>query len=273
MRGGVPVASATVAAHECIDRAEELALGRPHLRQWASGSHVEAAWSALHVAEERLAAGVGADAAHVRPLAQDAIDHARRNLPADHALLTALTAELAAERHDWAEIRQLSVEVLAAAHEAGDQLHQEQRELRNRLAATVVLLGGLAVATVAVIFALPHHGPATLLPKPPGINTGTAVLVAMLMGLVGAMFSAIPSLAQVPKSVSPFNPIQEQAALKLVVGAWSAVIGLMVVGAGMGDAGQLTHATNLAGFAIMSAMFGASQEALTRFADAKAAGS
>ncbi len=60
--------------------------------------------------------------------------------------------------------------------------------------------------------------------------------------------------------------MRSQAVLKVVVGAWSAVIGLMAVAANLATA----DTKNLAGFAMVAAIFGASQEALTRFADRKA---
>jgi len=71
--------------------------------------------------------------------------------------------------------------------------------------------------------------------------------------------------------------VQEQAALKVAVGAWSAVVGQMALRAGLladssvgsaGDAPQ--QVACMVGFILWSGMFGASQEALTRFADRKA---
>jgi hypothetical protein len=77
----------------------------------------------------------------------------------------------------------------------------------------------------------------------------------------------------VPESATSFSPVREQAALKVVVGAWSAVIGLMAASAALLTKGDTpTTPTSLAGFAMMAALFGASQEAVTRFADHKATG-
>ncbi len=78
-----------------------------------------------------------------------------------------------------------------------------------------------------------------------------------------------------------FNPLRAQAALKIVVGAWSGLVGLMVVAAGMDGVGVTStgtgaqaaaaaeaptpaQAASLAGFAVMAALFGASREAITR---------
>ena len=94
------------------------------------------------------------------------------------------------------------------------------------------------------------------------------VAVAMFFGALGALFSAVPSLAQVPEKVTTFSPVREQAALKVAVGAWSAIIGLMAVSAGLNS--SATAPSSLAGFVMVAALFGAGQEAITRFADHKA---
>jgi len=78
-------------------------------------------------------------------------------------------------------------------------------------------------------------------------------------------------VAQIPASQAPFNPVWEQAGLKVAVGAWSAIVGLLVVTAGIATApGGANSSTSLAGLLIIAALFGANQEALTRFADNKA---
>ena len=99
----------------------------------------------------------------------------------------------------------------------------------------------------------------------------------MFAGMMGALFSALPSVAAIPDKTMVFNPVREQAVLKIAVGAWSAVFGLFAITAGLVqesmDQTAGTPSTNVqtfAGFVMTCALFGAAQEALTRFADRKA---
>jgi hypothetical protein len=255
-----------------LDAAE--AIGTSGVARFASGRQIENAWRHLRLAEEGLLRLIpDADETKISAAATKALAHARRDLPADDAIAKDLKDVLPVTAQNRALVLRLTQDLTIAAHEARTGQHLSQRAFRNQIRTVTGILAGLGICSVIVLASSPDGGPSGLLPGPNGLKTWEVALLALLMGSMGALFSAVPSLSQVPSQSSPFTPIKDQAALKVAVGAWSAVVGLIVVNAGMStnQADNAAQAGTLAGFAIMSAFFGASQEALTRFADRKAA--
>ncbi len=249
-----------------VAEAEKLAVMRQTPVSWWSGSQVENAWLCLRLAEEALVAKIK-EPTELMAQAASALAHAKKHqLPDDDPRVAQLRKEVDNKSTNSASI----LKVLQVAHESSDAQHRAMRAFRNRLRVVTVGLLALAVLTVAVIART--HPEGVLLPAPPELTRAwQVVLVAMILGTAGALFSAMPSLTQAPDRVeSPFNPIVEQAALKVVVGAWSAIVGLIAVGAGVDAPVDGPTASSFAGFAMMCALFGASQEALTRFADRRA---
>jgi hypothetical protein len=245
--------------------AAQLATGSSRsLRDWWSGGDVESCWRELRLAEEGL---VYLAAPHQLPsLAQDALNHANAYLPAGDKRVDQLK-QAARQPNAVDGLRASIVSVLAAGHEASDQAHRDMRGYQNLLRLLTIALGLLAaLAAVAAVTWLR----VPLFTPPDGIGAGWAVVCAFAAGAMGALFSAIPSLAQIPPSGAPFNPVREQAGLKIAVGAWSAIVGLLVVTAGLATS-DVDPSASPAGLLIIAALFGANQEALTRFADHKAA--
>lgn len=256
-------------ASACLATAGSLAEDGLGPLEWWTGSQVEAAWSQLRPAEENLVRASSDDPVVLRADALAALGHAAvAGIPPADPRLTALREGLAAPTPDQGQLRELTVRVTEASHQRSDQLHQAQRSFRNQLRGIAILLILLAVVTVVGLSAVPAA--ASLIPRPTGLALAPALLLAYGMGALGALFSAVPSLSQMPEQVSPFNTSREQATLKVVTGAWSALVGLVVVAAGISGTVAGDPMT-VPGFAIVSALFGAQQEALTRFADHKAA--
>lgn len=56
------------------------------------------------------------------------------------------------------------------------------------------------------------------------------LLIVMIFGGVGALFTAIPAVSKIPSDYGPFNLPMQQALLKMVFGPLVAVIGLAVIG-------------------------------------------
>lgn len=276
------------AAHRHLGAARALTTRTLTPLEWWSGSRVEACWRELRMAEEALL-DVGSDL-EVRARVTDARTHASYYLGAEDGrtkdLVALLDRDPAPPVHELLPAARIA---LAASHEASDRQHRERRSFMNTLRATVGLL--LVLAALLVIAATVWSW--DLLPTLGQEVQPAPIVIAMLFGAIGALFSAVPSLAQMPGKAEPFSPVRTQAALKVVVGAWSAVIGLMAVSASLtatATAGAVTGAATdvatrvseaaaqspdvqtLAGFALVAALFGASQEAITRFADHKAAG-
>jgi hypothetical protein len=243
----------------------------PWRERW-SGRIVEDCWLELRLAEEALV--------HLAPgsqlptIAHDALNHARYYLGAGDERVDHLKDELAEVERDGGDpegLRGSIVPVLSGAHEASDRTHRDLRSFQNQLRVLAAVLIGMAVVIAVLAGTVLDDDLARLVPA---LIDGTAshagVPVALAAGALGALFSAVPSLAQIPEKSMPFNPIREQAVLKVAVGAWSGLVGMLVVQAGLGTA--VADTRSLAGYVIVAALFGASQEAITRFADHKATG-
>jgi hypothetical protein len=247
--------------HSHVDAARSLVNGRAQPREWWTGARVEATWRHLRVAQEALfesSTGVAARAQATVTLSQGTAALG----PSDPRVKE--LKRLLALQHPASEgeIIAAGSVVLAAAHEQSDRQYRELRQFRNGLRILNALLIVLGVGLLLTVWLWGW----SLLPPTEGLPTNSLIGLAMFFGSLGALFSAIPSLSQMPDRATPFSPIAEQATLKVVVGAWSAVVGLMAVAAGLGSA----DTSQLAGFAMVAALFGAGQEAITRFADHKA---
>lgn len=274
------------AVHRDLDAARGIA-NDPHwtLDGW-SGRSTENAWRHLRLAEEGLVDLVREGRSHVDELTvtmKRALGHGKDHLPADDPMLKdlqAIDAKASKSLDDWARVKELSSAITVRSHEVSTRRHHQQRSFRNQLRGLTLVLLGLAGASVAALAVMGTDAPTDLLAAPVTLDPWVAVVMAMGLGSIGALFSAIPSLSAKPSEATAFNTLKEQAALKVVVGAWSAVVGLVIVNAGMAGLGAeggaaaavggVEDAATMAGFAVMAAYFGATQEALTRFADRKA---
>ena len=264
-------------AEQHLNQVEALVQDWQTPAEWWSGSQVELAWTEMRLAEESLLLAETSLPA--------VIGNGRATLAAAKGRLTdgddrvrALATELNAINPPGggptpagatgALAQRLTVDVAHAYFDVSNAEHRTQRQLRNVLRLLVIMLGILAlVVAVLGLWVSPPPGFVTV---PKGITTaGQAVATALGLGAFGALFSAIPSLAAAPPNATTFNPRTEQAALKVLVGAWSGLVGLVAMTAGLAASASTTP--SLSGFAILCAGFGATQEAITRFADQKAA--
>jgi hypothetical protein len=84
---------------------------------------------------------------------------------------------------------------------------------------------------------------------------------------VGSLFTAIPAMSRVPSDASPFNMPLQQAVLKLAFGALVAVTGLGIVSTEPLGAGG---PASLSSLLLLALIFGAGQQAVTRYVDRRA---
>ena len=255
---------------QLLGDAEKLTDDPQNLAEWWSGSQTEMAWTHLRLAEECLIQGV-TRATRIEANAREALRHARGRLEDGDDRVAALADALTSgpkspSTAQLDAIRALSFIVIVATHNVSDNRHRAQRKFRNRLRSVSALLFLLAITLMVIALLVPI--PAGWIPALDGTTPGQTIVFALILGAVGALFSAVPSLTQAPTNTTTFNPRLEQATLKIIVGSWSAIVGLVAVAAGITTADA--SSSSPAGFAIMCALFGASQEALTRFADHKA---
>jgi hypothetical protein len=89
----------------------------------------------------------------------------------------------------------------------------------------------------------------------------------MVFSTVGGLFTAIPAMAKVPSDFSPFNLPLQQAFLKLAFAPLVGLVGFVIV-----SSGELTTAapTTWPSLALLAVVFGAGQQAITRYVDKRA---
>jgi hypothetical protein len=259
---------------EHLSRAEEIANASPWRWIARKGSRIEAAWREIRLAQETYL--TGAADIEVPELARRAARSGAWHLGATDPDVVDLKAEIKADPIDTAVLRRRAASVAQRAHEASDANHRKLRAVGEQIAAAAT---GLAVLGIALVLAIARLDWQFLPPvaRPGGAIEGWQLVgLAMVSGLVGAMFSAIPSVSLIPDKQQVFNPVWRQAALKMVIGAWSGFVGLVAVTAGLVEPfiqsaqGAEAVRTALPGFVMTAALFGAGQEAVTRFADRKA---
>jgi len=241
-------------------------------------SRIEAVWRELRLAEEAIVAH--AEDGDLLVLARDAISHGKRYLGPTDSRVVALQEATSADHVDLTKVREETLLVLTEAHKASDASHRVLGAVGQQIALWTGWLAGLAGLTVIGIAVLGWEFLPAVSDGADGVIEGwQTVLLAMVAGLVGAVFTAVPSISLIPDKGEPFNPVWRQAALKMVIGAWSGFIGVLAVTTGLAEP-LITEAIardpatpslmSLSGFVMTAALFGASQEAISRFADRRA---
>lgn len=156
--------------------------------------------------------------------------------------------------------------VVRNAHAASDSFHRDARAFRNRL----IIISLIAIVTSALLVVLQGQLPdATIIQRPAGTDKEAAwaiMLLVMVFGCVGALVTAIPALASIPRVKSPFNFPLQQALMKVFVGSLTALVGVIVVG----SAGVTKGYASLSALLGVAVVFGASQQAVTRYLDRRA---
>lgn len=255
--------------NDLLEDANRASTQKVGLRKWWWGTEVERAWARLNEVEERTV-----DLLPQEELLARAADTSARGgfyLKTDDKRLQDLEAlRMKAAKSDPpappAGLRPSIVEVLRATHTQSERANQEARYLRNRLliASAASLL--FAVLLVAAQWRLPDaafagsisnwHGPAW-----------AYLVVLMLFGGVGALFTAIPALSRIPSDFGPFNLPLQQALLKIVFGPLVAVIGLAILAT---NAVHVGPPATWPALLLIAVVFGAGQHAVTRYVDQRA---
>ncbi|GGP60964.1 hypothetical protein [Saccharothrix coeruleofusca] len=240
------------------------------IASWWSGWHIERAWRALHEAEIAVvAAGSGflgrLPGLRARVAEQlDAEDPRRRALE-----------ELRPGEYPLSVERELVVDALRAAFDQSDFAHAGSRALRNKLIAASVVL--FVVNTVLGVVGLVRPG---LVPMCVGSErlptvcpsgrapSGADVWLIQVLGAFGAVLSAVVLLLRRRPSLSPYIMIGYQAAIKVLLGAALAVVGILALGAGVTTG--LIGVASQAALLLWAVILGYSQQVATRLLDSYA---
>jgi hypothetical protein len=221
---------------------------------WWSGSLIERAWLALHQAEYHLVR-------HMQPAGAAAWwQQATGNRPGQHTPWATGSTELQDE-----DTRSIALS-LRAHHNASDRSYEQIRAFRNRLL-VYALLGAVLVALLLGAAARLGWN----IPGPDGEvvgGLGQFGLVA-LFGAVGAYVVGLPSVLSAKVRRSPYQLTSYQLALKLVIGPLFALLGVLLV-----QAGLVVQMEAFASFGpallVWAAIFGGAQQLVTGFLDRKA---
>jgi hypothetical protein len=234
-------------------------------RKWWWGTEIERAWARLREVEERTV--------HLLPepelpaWAADAVRHGNSYLDANDPRLRHLQAFSAQQDPPAStdELRSSIIRVLRAAHDKADHANREARYLRDRL---------LIASAFSVLFAVAIVLAQRWLERVSFVDTAdkwdgsgwSYLVVVMVFGGVGAMFTAIPAISKIPSNFGPFNLPLQQGLLKIAFGPLVAVVGIALLTT---VSTQIVPKT-LPSLLLMAALFGAGQHAVTRYVDQRA---
>jgi hypothetical protein len=253
--------------------AEILAAGNPlpgRLPAWWSGWRVERSWRALHEAEAQLAAADPALSARLPAIR----GQAALTLPATDSRRIELE-RLNSDDPLSAGERAVVLDVVRAMLDASDEAHAAARALRNKLFVGALVLFGLNTLLGIVGFIRPGFLPMCVeRVDAPGhfacASGGTSptpadVWLTQVMGATGAMVSTVVLLIRRRPSLTPYVMIGYQAVIKVVLGASLAVIGVLALGAGLGEG--LIGLKGQAAVLVAAIVFGYTQQLVTRLLD------
>jgi hypothetical protein len=160
----------------------------------------------------------------------------------------------------------MMLSVMRAAYDLNDSFHRDARAFRNRL----IIISLISIATSGLLVLLQWRLPsATIIQRPTGASNESAwalMLLVMVFGSVGALVSAIPAMASMPRVKSPFNFPLQQALMKVFVGSLTALVGVIATG----SAGVTNGFASLEALVGVAVVFGAAQQAVTQYLDKRA---
>ena len=263
---GAPVAEIHERFEALLQNAEKACADQPPWRRigsaW-SGILVERVWANVHAAEVLLVEQQAE--ADVAGVATYVADQVSAELPAS-SRQAGLFKD--GERTKDTAPRAAAL-ALQSAHFASAAKHKRVRSFRNTvyIASGVVLLAvvGLIVLGWRIPAALPmctEDGKQCLLgATQPG---ATHVLVVAAIGAAAGILSGIASIRLMRGTSTPYSIPTALWLFKAPCGALSAVLGLQLVRAGLGEE---LGATSVAALIAWAVIFGAAQELVTRLAD------
>ncbi|MFD2762885.1 hypothetical protein [Micromonospora eburnea] len=241
----------------------ESVLGRSGVVDWLRGGKIEYAWQTIHAVERAMVElRTPEELIGLLPAYQDS---ATRYLKAGDRVLVDFDAakDLAAPEVFRAKVQAL----LLRTHAASDEFHESARLLRNRMLGISVF----ALVAEALMVLVQWGSNDVRLLKPPTDAADVAawrlLFFVLLAGALGAFISALPSMITSRSGGLPYRLPFQQGLLKLAVGPLVAVAGIMLVIGGLVET-TVGSTAALLGVAIV---FGAGQQAVTAFADRRAA--
>ena len=241
-------------------------IDKPHRLAWLAGGAVNESWSELHRIEERID-GLTPDE-HIDELANLAKRHAEQEMPGKKA--TELKQQLA-QQVTVESRRRTAVAVIHDAHSAAEERHESERNQQRGILYIAAGLFFAAAVTIVVQAIMPAGDRIIPLPSSGTTMAGWMLLaLVMLFGMLGGALSALVSLYMTGKKLTNtlwFDPRPALSLVKVVMGLWTAVLGVLVAGTGV----IVGVYTSVASVLLLAIIFGYAQQTVTRFIDRKAA--
>lgn len=233
------------------------------IKEKFAGDAITATWSELHRIEE--------DIDQVNPVLAEVVEEARTHVR-DHMSTTRLDElETDLTAADAAKKRIIATRAIRAAHLAAESRHETERATDRGIRLIAGLLALMAVLTLllqAFVFDADRFVPA----PSDGASLSAVGLLALIMifGALGGAVSALVSLYLGSKrfiNALWYDPRPTLTLMKVVLGAWTAVIGVLAVGSGL----IVDNYTSVASGLLLAFMFGYGQQAVTTFLDRRIA--
>ncbi|MFD6610668.1 hypothetical protein ACFWDK_18480 [Micromonospora chalcea] len=241
----------------------EAVLGRSGVVEWLRGGNLEYAWQTIHSVERAMVALRSSD--ELTGLLPAYRSAAAQVLPADDKVLTDLDSATGGVPVELLRARVQAL--LLRYHSASDEFHESARRLRNRMLGLSVFA---LLAEVLVVLVQWRSHDVRLLEAPTdasGVPAWRLLFFVLIAGALGAFLSALPSMITSRSGGLPYKLPFQQGLLKLAIGPLVAVVGIMLVIGGLVET-SVSSTAALLGLAIV---FGAGQQAVTAFADRRAA--
>jgi hypothetical protein len=156
--------------------------------------------------------------------------------------------------------------VLHAAFQQYNSLEAAALSFRNRLFATTLFVLVVDTGLIVLQSVFPEAHIMRVPSDSDGLSAWVVMLLVMLFGGIGALVTAIPAMADVPQVSDAYNFPMQQSFVKIAAGTLSALVGVVAIG----NPGLTEGFTSLATLLGTAVIFGAGQQAVTRFLDHRA---
>lgn len=206
--------------------------------------------------------------AYIDDLVGAAERHAEQQMPGKR---TAKLKHQLTESATVAGKKRAAVAVIHEAHGAAEVRHESERNQQRGILYFAAGFFAAAVVRIVVQAIMPASDRIIPLPSNGVTMAGWALpALVMMFGMLGGALSALVSLYMTGKKLTNtlwFDPRPALSLIKIVMGLWTAVLGVLAVGTGVivGSYSSLTSVLPLA------FIFGYAQHTMTRFIDRKAA--
>lgn len=270
-------AGETKLAERVEDRLKHAALAATRVqptrsvRNWWRGAHVDAAYQNLHAAEILMTSLY--DDVHAEAEVPEAIARVEARLDRDDPRRAAAFA-LQAEAQSPEQRRAQLAKAVQVGFEAADSEYKRLRSFRNAVLGSAAVLGVTLIAVVAYAWNNPDALPICFSEAQQVCASGRDVpskadvgIVASL-GALGGLLSAIISIRNMQGTSVAYDVPTALAALKLPVGALTAVGGLLLVAAHFIPG--LSNLDNQQQILAYAFLFGVAQQLFVGFVDKQA---